>query len=235
MARERARCSRWCRQICWGVYLNPDEIEKEIAELGFLDLSGYGVTTTESDILRFFAESKLLQQAGLEDEAAELRFNDGKLDFFHVSVNSYYASVAADFLRQNLLVQQTSFSFETVMSAPDKVELLAKAQQMGYRTYLYYVATDDPEINCARVEARVRQGGHPVPADKIVSRYYRSLDLLLPAIRVSDRAYLFDNSRSGGDQTWFAEVTGGHDLTIRTTSIPAWFQRAVWDKITPAG
>ena len=172
-----------------------------------------------------------MRQAGLEDEAATPRFIDGKIDFFNVNINSYYASVAADFLRQILLAQRTSFSFETVMSAPDKVALLAKAQQMGYRTYLYYVATDDPAINCARVQARVRQGGHDVPHEKIVSRYHRSLDLLLPAIRVSDRAYLFDNSRSGGDQTWIAEVTDGHDLTIRTTSIPPWFQRALWDKI----
>jgi predicted ABC-type ATPase len=124
-----------------------------------------------------------------------------------------------------------SFSFETVMSSPDKIELLGKARRLGYRIYLYYVATDDPEINIARVQARVRQGGHDVPTDKIVSRYHRSLDLLLDAIRASDRAYLFDNSRSGGEQTWVAEVTDGHDLTIRTNSLPPWFQRAVWDKI----
>jgi predicted ABC-type ATPase len=189
------------------------------------------VKTTEQEILPFFVNSTLLQNAELDDEAAELRFHDGKLDFFSVSVNSYFASVAADFLRQKLLEQRTSFSFETVMSSPDKVTLLAKAQKMGYRTYLYYVATDDPEINLARVKARVRQGGHDVPPDKIRSRYFRSLDLLLDAIRATDRAYLFDNSRSGGEQTWIAEITGGHDLTIRTNSLTPWFQRAVWDKI----
>lgn len=220
-------------QSLLGVYLNPDEMEKAIAEFGFLNLDHYGVTTSEAEILPFFCNSTLLQQAGLDDEAAELRFHDGKLDFFRVGVNSYYASVAADFLRQKLLTQRASFSFETVMSAPDKVGLLAKAQQLGYRTYLYYVATDDPAINCARVQARVSQGGHDVPVDKIISRYHRSLDLLLDAVRVSDRAYLFDNSRSGGDQTWIAEVTGGHDLIIRTNSLPPWFQRAVWDKIPP--
>lgn len=218
-----------------GVYLNPDEIEKDIAQFGFLDVEQFGVTTTAAEILPFFSTSSLLRQAGLEDEAECLRFNDGKLSFFNVGINSYFASVAADFLRHKLLAQRTSFSFETVMSSPDKVALLAKAQRMGYRMYLYYVATDDPAINLARVQARVRQGGHDVPADKVVSRYHRSLDLLLDAIRVSDRAYLFDNSRSGGAQTWIAEVTGGHDLTIRSDHLPPWFQRAVWDKIVKAG
>lgn len=72
-----------------------------------------------------------------------------------------------------------TFTFETVMSSRDKVDLLCKAQQLGYRTYLYYVATEDPIINISRVKARVRRGGHWVPEDKIVSRYSASLDLLL--------------------------------------------------------
>ena len=29
-----------------GIYINPDEIEKEICDRGFLDLQGYQVTTT---------------------------------------------------------------------------------------------------------------------------------------------------------------------------------------------
>ena len=62
-------------------------------------------------------------------------------------VNSYFASVAGDFLRQKLLAQKISFTFETVMSHPSKVELLAEAQRAGYRTYLYFVATEDPAIN----------------------------------------------------------------------------------------
>lgn len=216
-----------------GVYLNPDEIEKDIALRGFLEPQDYGITTTKSEILDFFAASTLLRKAGLDDDVDGLRFNDGKLDFHNVGVNSYFASVAADFLRRQLLKQRLSFSFETVMSSRDKVELMAEAQRLGYRTYLYYIATDDPAINIARVQAWVRQGGHDVPVDKIVSRYARSLDLLLDAIRVSSRAYLFDNSQQGGEHLWIAEVTDGHDLEIHSPTMPSWFQQAVWDKIRP--
>ena len=60
-----------------------------------------------------------------------------------------------------LKVRQT-FTFETVMSHPGKVALLQQAQQAGYRTYLYYVATDDPEINVSRVANRVALKGHDV-------------------------------------------------------------------------
>lgn len=212
-----------------GVYINPDEIEKDIRERDFLDLKNFQVDTTAAEILTFFSTSVLLSQAGLLDEAACLRFNDDKLSFFEVSVNSYFASVAADFIRQKLLERGTSFTFETVMSSRDKVLFLQKAQQRGFRTYLYFVATDDPIINISRVRHRVRLGGHPVPDDKVVARYGRSLDLLLEAIRHTNRAYIFDNS--GLSQIWLAEVSDGKTLTMKTDRMPAWFSSAVWDKM----
>jgi len=217
------------RPALLGIYINPDEIEKTIRERGdFLDMASYGIKTTEAEILTFFQQSTLLASADLLDEVDMLRFTDDKLDFFSVPINAYFASVAADFIRQHLLKTQASFTFETVMSAPDKVALLKKAQQQGYRTYLYYVATEDPEINISRVNHRVKMGGHPVPEDKIVSRYYRSLDLLREAIRYSNRAYIFDNS--GKQQLFVAEITDGHALELRAEKIPHWFKQSVLDK-----
>ena len=213
-----------------GVYINPDEIEKEIAEWGFLDLKNYRVETTEAEVLAFFNASVLLDKAGLLDEAAGLRFSDDKLSFFAVLVNAYFASVAADFIRHKLLERSISFTFETVMSSADKVRFLQKAQQRGYRTYLYFVATDDPIINISRVRNRVRLGGHPVPDDKVIARYGRSLGLLIDAVRYSNRAYIFDNS--GHAILWLAEVTDGQWLTMKTDRMPAWFKAAVWDRMS---
>ena len=215
-----------------GIYVNPDEIQKEIEDRGFLDVSQYDVKTTRDEILGYFMDSPLLRRADLEDEAACLRFTDGKLDFFEVIVNAYFASVAADFLRQKLLEQRKSFSFETVMSSPDKVQLLQKAQGLGYRTYLYYIATDDPSINVSRVIARVQLGGHDVPEDKIVNRYARSLNLLLDAVKHTNRAYLFDNSRHGGARLWVAEITDGQDLEVKCDPMPHWFEKAIWNKVS---
>jgi hypothetical protein len=60
---------------------NPDEIEKEVLKFGFLDLEGYRVDTTKTEVLSFFVNSQLLKAAHLLDDAHELRFNDGKLSF----------------------------------------------------------------------------------------------------------------------------------------------------------
>jgi predicted ABC-type ATPase len=215
-----------------GVYVNPNKIEKEIKERDFLDLTDFQIRTTAAEILAFFNALVLLAQADLLDEAGQLSFADGKLSFFNVEVNSYFASVAADFIRHKLLGLDKSFTFETVMSSADKVEFLRKAQQQGFRTYLYYVATEDPITNVSRERNRVRLGGHSVPDDKVIARYERSLALLLDAIRHSNRAYVFDNS--GPAQIWLAEVNDGKTLTMKTDLMPAWFKASVWDKMQSA-
>jgi predicted ABC-type ATPase len=211
-----------------GVYINPDEIEQEISKHGFLDLDSYQVITTKQEILDFFNQSPLLEKADCLDEAHELRFNENKLSFHDVIVNAYFASVAADFIRQKLIEHSKSFTFETVMSFPDKIELLRKAQSRGYRTYLYYVATENPDINISRVRYRVGRGGHPVPEDKIATRYYRSLDLLEQAVQSTHRAYIFDNSTH--EHIWLAEITNGHSLEMKTDQMPAWFKKSLWDR-----
>ena len=214
-----------------GVYVNADEMEKAIRSDGYLDLSSFEVMADAAELQTFFQASTLLAKAGLLPQAQQLTVVDGKVGFGAVAVNSYWASVLADFIRHKLLVAQVSFTFETVMSSPDKVEFLRKAQQAGYRTYLYFVATEDAEINVARVQYRVETGGHPVAEDKIRSRYVRSLELLAQAVAYADRAYIFDNS--GSERVWIAEVTDGVEIEMKTDEMPAWFKTALWDKFEP--
>jgi predicted ABC-type ATPase len=213
-----------------GVYINPDEMEKGIAASGLFDLSQYQIHANAAEIVAFFKTSALLQVVGLTAAAETIVFDDNRLFFEGARVNSYFASVLADFLRQQLLKQKVSFTFETVMSSSDKVGVLRQAQSLGFRTYLYYVATDTPKINASRVRSRVEQGGHDVPEEKIFSRYYRSLDLLLDAVRHTNRAYIFDNSTEGVPHRWLAEITNGKLLEMKVPRGNDWFIRAVSEK-----
>ena len=211
-----------------GVYINPDDIEKIIQELGVLDLSSFNVHTTEFMLLTFLKESDLLKNAGLLEEISKIEFNGNRINFLAIQINSYWASVISDFIRHQLLENGTSFTFETVMSSSDKVDFLMQAQKKGFRTYLYYVATEDPTINISRVRSRFKMGGHSVPEEKITERYYRSLNLLPQAIHHTNRAYIFDNS--GIQHTLLAEVTDGTHLELKSAQIPSWFKNAVLDK-----
>lgn len=211
-----------------GVYINADDIEKSIRNVGSLNLSDFQVAANAVDLQQFLAASTLLEKAGLLAQAQQLTLVDNHVQSGGAEVNSYVASVLADFIRHKLLAAEVSFTFETVMSSPDKIDFLYKAQKAGYRTYLYFVATEDPDINVARVQARVEMGGHPVAEDKIRERYGRSLGLLPEALMYADRAYIFDNS--GGGKVWIAEVTHGTEVEMKTDQMPAWFKAALWDK-----
>lgn len=211
-----------------GVYLNADDIERSIRETGTLELSDFNVTISEQELRDFLRKSSLLAKSGLLAEAEKLILVDSEIRFDGVEVNSYYASVLVDLLRHKLLASKVSLTFETVMSSPDKVEFMRKASAEGYRVYLYFVATESPQINIHRVRHRVRTGGHDVPESKIVSRYSRSLGLLYDAVTTSNRAYIFDNS--GLQKVWIAEVTDGQELEVKADRMPAWFKSALWDK-----
>ena len=154
-----------------GVYLNADEIEKGVRELGYVDVQCLGIETAAAEVLPVFTHSEFLAAHRLSEAAMAISFAEGRLFFPAGVINSYIASVAAEFLRQKLLAARRTFTFETVMSHPSKVDLLQQAQAEGYRTYLYYVATDDPAINISRVENRVKLNGHDVPPDLVEKRY----------------------------------------------------------------
>ena len=69
-----------------------------------------------------------------------------------------------------------------------------KCKEQGYEITIIFVGTNDPEINVNRVLKRVAQGGHDVPKDIIIERYYKSMNNLFTLACTSDVLYLFDNS-----------------------------------------
>lgn len=73
------------------------------------------------------------------------------------------AQVIADRRREACIEARRSFSFETVMSHPSKIDILARAKAAGFYVQLFFVGIDDPQTNIDRVRLRVAQGGHDVP------------------------------------------------------------------------
>ena len=205
-----------------GIYINPDDIEKNIKENGCLDFNNFEIEASEKEVLNFFRNSTLLKSVNLQDKISDLKYENNKLIFINIDINSYFASVCADFIRKKLLEYKKSFTFETVMSSYDKIELLKLSKSLGYRNYLYYISTSDPSINVSRVNNRVSFKGHDVPEDKIISRYYRSLGFLKEAVKLSDRAYIFDNSSD--EKTWICEITDGSNVDFKVDEIPSWVE-----------
>jgi predicted ABC-type ATPase len=83
---------------------------------------------------------------------------------------------------------------ETVLSTPEKLNLMREAKANGYHVRLVYITTQSSYINVDRVSARVREGGHDVPVDKTISRYDKSMGLVAEAAKIADSAVIYNNS-----------------------------------------
>ena len=136
--------------------------------------------------------------------------------------------------REKWLFDNISHSYESVMSHPSHLDYIKKANTQGFKTYLYYVCISDPTINIDRVDERVFSGGHPVPEDKVVARYKRSLEQLYDMASICRRVYFFDNTDM---LTSFAEIIPTGFLQIKEKLYykvePLWFRDSIlkkWDK-----
>ena len=144
---------------------NPDEVEDQIRRTGQLDLMGLGLEF-ELGALRTFLRSHPLGQPAWEEGVT---LSDNILGVRPALSGGYFAAVLCDFIRRNWVATKRTFTFETVMSSPDKIDLLQLARESGYRNYLYYICTDSAMISLARVAVRVAAGGHGVRREKVGS------------------------------------------------------------------
>lgn len=96
---------------------------------------------------------------------------------------------------KRFLDEFASFAVETTLASKGTLQTMREAKLRGFHVDLIYICLNTSERGILRVQERVRQGGHDVPDEDIRRRYRRSLENLPEAIRIADRAILFDNSR----------------------------------------
>lgn len=142
-----------------------------------------------------------------------------------------FAAKEAARLRQQYLDQETSFSFETVLSDPkqDKVRFMDEARRRGYLVLLIAVGLESIEKSKARVAIRHAKGGHNVREDKIEGRYERVLLNFAHGARVATLAIFFDNSEDrsedGLDTYWNIAFFENGELVAKDESPPAWWHQ----------
>ena len=218
--------------VSLGVYVNADEYKKEININHSFDFSSIGIQWNADEFLAAYRNSTTLYAQSDGDNLSSIISFDEKGCKFppNYIVNDYFTSFLASYVRHRLLENGNKFTFETVMSHHSKLEFIQYAREQGYKIYLYFVSLSDPTLNENRVKQRVLQGGHDVPTEKIKERYYRTMDLLLKAIKLSDKAYIFDNSYSS--PKIFARIEK-EELIIDEDAdyIPTWFSTYVLHKL----
>jgi len=185
------------RRVDLGVYVNADDIARELLSKHELDLATFRIKAERASFLEFANRSGLLTGRLAKGQFKRSHRMRGSIFILlRADLAEHFAQLLAAYLCDRLIAQQVKFSFETVFSHASKIEFMRRAKEKGYKVYLYYICTNAPEINVDRVKSRVRSGGHAVPATKIKARYRKSLEQLLPAIEYCYHAFMFDNTNS---------------------------------------
>lgn len=150
------------RALDFGIYINADDIANQLRN-GVFNLTDYEVTSSTKVFNNIALASGLVNESFPKDIfLASFIMDQGKIALVNSEADERLAQIIADFLRKTLLSQKRKFSFETVFSHPSKLEIMRQANEAGYKVYLYFVSTENPEFNKSRVAIRVQENGHNV-------------------------------------------------------------------------
>lgn len=136
---------------------------------------------------------------------------------------SYEAAQIATSRRAEYLAQGRDFVTETVFSHPSKLKLIDEARASGFIVIVMHVGVDSQELSVARVGARVEEGGHIVPEEKIRTRYARGAPFIRAAILKADRGLVFDNSRLNQPPNHCLTFSEGR-LVFALPHLPRWIR-----------
>lgn len=133
----------------------------------------------------------------------------------------------ADQRRDELLSGGKSFVSETVFSHESKLALIAQAQEKGFFVLLLVVCMDDPQRLLKRVSQRVNEGGHDVPAERILARYPRTLGNLRKAVRLTDAALLHDSETVLPGAHRLVAACEKQNTQVLYEPLPAWARQVL--------
>ncbi len=109
--------------------------------------------------------------------------------------------------------------------------MIRRARDAGFDVLLLFVGVENPKINIERVASRVALGGHPVPEDRIVQRYRRTMASLSSAVKTANKSHVFDNTYISTHPRHVVDVVerdngARHfELKVPHDVIPLWVRR----------
>ena len=96
------------------------------------------------------------------------------------------------------------------------MSLCKVAKVKGYQIFLTYFWLDSTELAIARVKQRVLEGGHNIPTDTVIRRYYAGLkNFFTLYVKIVDYWLFIDNSKT--DLELVAEGKINEDTAIFNT------------------
>ena len=115
---------------------------------------------------------------------------------------------------QELIESGGDFVVEVTLAGKGFARIISRLKRAGYTVAIVFVFLKSPETCVARVRNRVSAGGHHVPTEDVIRRFYRSKHNFWYIYRdLVDEWHLFYNSAEH-----FQEVAIGIDKQVKVIS-----------------
>ncbi len=97
---------------------------------------------------------------------------------------------------EEMLERKATFCIETTLATRSYLQLVKKAQMMGYEVVLTFFYLPSPEMAKQRVAQRVSKGGHNIPREVIERRYVLGIRNFFEFIEIVDRWRIYENVKA---------------------------------------
>ena len=147
----------------------------------------------------------------------------GKTTFYEAHLKEAFPVVVPPIRHQRdaMLRERRSFAVEDLTVDTD---LLERARQAGYTTKVFFVSTEDPNLNVGRIVVRMSRGGQSVPLETIPNSYEDAMKNLPDARRHADDLLVYDNTPNGRGHRLVARFIEG-ELVKTTNTSPEWIKK----------
>lgn len=122
----------------------------------------------KSTLAEVLLKEKHLEFLNADEIAKEI--SPGAINSVPISVGKIYFKRLDEYLRNN-----KSFAVESTLSGNNIVRIIKKARKQNYKIILVYSFLQNCTTCIERVKKRVENGGHYVPEEDIIRRYYKSV------------------------------------------------------------
>ena len=164
--------------------------------------NGSGKTTFVTEYLR---ESEISEYISADAIAERLVSRPQDMDSVKIQAGRLFIKEINE-----LIEAGTDFIVEVTLSGKGFARTIEQLKRAGYTVAIVFIFLNSAETSVARVRNRVSAGGHHVPTEDVVRRFYRSKHNFWYTYRnLVDRWHLFYNSVE-----YFQEVAFGKNNQI---------------------
>ena len=164
-----------------------------------------------SDVTEYISADLIAEQlVSTPDELSKVQIQAGRLFFNEI---------------HRLIETEKDFIVEVPLSGKGFQRIISELKRKGWTVAIVFFFLKSPETCIARVRNRVRAGGHHVPTEDIVRRFYRSQHNFWHIYKnLVDRWKLIYNSDERPQEVAFGE---GDQLTVTNREIFEMFMQDI--------